>query len=607
MYISKLKIKNYRNFIDFQIALEPFTLIIGENNSGKTNLLEALGLVFSQEISVIKKRTLELDDINYTTIQKFRSEVADKDLNLENIKFPEVRIEVIMKDFNRDQQAVVGDWFSNKELTEAKLTYVFRLREGWQKKYEWLDEQHNNTNSNDNYQVEFPIKQYEYIIYGGGDSSNRADFYFLKMLKMEILNALRDSKRELMASGDYRLLYRVLNNRDENKFSDIKKYLQDLKELLHNHSELGSVKTDIKKYLDKISLQETESDNKINFNFSSPQVSEILKKISMEYGDDPISIERNGLGRNNLLYISLILSQLSDQKSGSNDVYFRVVGIEEPEAHLHPHLQEHLAKNIESEKRPDLQLILTSHSPYIATKLNFATTYILYKDENKVVQKHNLLAGLDSNSKTVKYLKKFLDATNSKMFFAKKIILVEGISEQILIPKFFELVRKKTLEQCGCNIINVNGVSFKHFLEIIKNGYFIKCLVLTDKDTDKGKDEDNRALKLIENYKSIKVIYIEITYTNTFEKDIIIANKSDQGKVLLCDVLLKIKPSNGRAFIEKTGSNDINVEDYFREIEKYKSDFAFNLQELLVQEIDGFKIPEYINRGFEFIDGNDKK
>jgi len=606
MYISNLKIENYRNFEKFDIELHPFTLIIGENNTGKSNLLEALGLIFSQEITVFKKRTLEYDDFNYSTIKKFKSNVADQNLPLTNIVFPEIKIEVIMKDFNSDQKAIVADWFIDENFEEAKLIYIFRIREGWRKRQEWLSEQRKIA-AGEYQKVDFPVKQYEYLIFGGNDPVNKVDYYFLKMLKMEFLDALRDAKRELIASGDYRLLYRVLNNRDESKFADIRTYLQGLKSLLDKHQELVKIKEDIKTYLDRISLQESELENIVNFNFTSPEASEMLKKISMEYGDDPISVERNGLGRNNLLYISLILSHLSDQRSGASQVYFRVVGIEEPEAHLHPHLQEHLSKNIEGEVREDLQLILTSHSPYISTKLNFGVTYILYKDQNGTVKNHNMLFGLKEDSDTVRYLKKFLDATNSKMFFAKKVILVEGISEQLLIPIFFQLHQKKTLEQCGYNIVNVNGVSFRHFLEIIKNGYFIKCLVLTDKDTDDMKDSNSRANKLKSDFNNTEVIRVEITDLKTFEKDIISANKKGKGKKILYDTLIKTKPINGKAFKEKNGSKNIDEDSYFQEIEKYKSEFAFNLQEILKQDATGFEIPQYIINGFVFLNGNDGK
>ncbi|MDO8956940.1 MAG: AAA family ATPase, partial [Deltaproteobacteria bacterium] len=77
MYVKNLRIKNFRNFCDppFTMDLRPFTLILGENNIGKTNLLSAISLLFSQEISVIERRNLEIDDINYLTVIAFKKQV----------------------------------------------------------------------------------------------------------------------------------------------------------------------------------------------------------------------------------------------------------------------------------------------------------------------------------------------------------------------------------------------------------------------------------------------------------------------------------------------------------------------------------------------------
>lgn len=317
------------------------------------------------------------------------------------------------------------------------------------------------------------------------------------------------------------------------------------------------------------------------------------------YGENPVSIERNGLGKNNLLFISLVLSHLASQADDKTKLAFRVIGIEEPEAHLHPHLQTHLAKNLskvnsigskedkkkddKEEKKKDTQIIITSHSTNITTSIDLNNLVILYKDKVQI-KYHYILDGFSDKKEGqdhIKYLKKYLDATNSSMFYARRLILVEGISEQILVPLFFEMHQKKTLESIGSNIINVNGVAFKHFLEIIKNGYFIKCGVLTDKDA--GKKTEKRAEKLKEHYKVNKdVIAIEIN-DDTFEKEIIKYNDKGKGRELLLRVFKQLHPIKYKE-VEKNWTKQIDMKTYFENIENDKSDFAFALHEELLKD-----------------------
>ncbi|MBU3574161.1 AAA family ATPase [Priestia aryabhattai] len=631
MYISKLSVKNYRNFGErkFSIPLKPFTAIIGENNIGKSNLIDCIGLVLSQDITMFKKRFLDVDDINSKTKETFKKSIVnlidEENIDESKIKFPDVRVELIFDELDEDQLAVVGDWFYEKTFIKAKLTYWFKPRAGF-KRQEWVERQVSNlrellgegTIKKEElyHHVEFPIDQYEYVIFGGNNPTNKCDPYFLKMLKLEVLDALRDAKKELVANGEYKLLYRILNRNYENDFIEIQSLLGDLNQKLKKNKKLGTIKRELTTYLDRVSLSNPTELNSIDFNFSSPEVNEILKKLSIVYGENPVSIERNGLGKNNLLFISLILSHLASQTDEKTKLAFRVIGIEEPEAHLHPHLQTHLAKNlskvitlggeeVEREKenegeKKDTQIIITSHSTNITTSIDLNNLVILYRDKEQI-KYHYILDGF-SNKKEgqdhIKYLKKYLDVTNSSMFYARRLILVEGISEQILVPLFFELHSKKTLESIGSNIINVNGVAFKHFLEIIKNGYFIKCGVLTDKDT--GKKTEKRAEKLREHYKINKdVIAVEIN-DDTFEKEIIKYNLTGKGKELLLRVFKQLHPIK----YKEVGGNwekQIDVKSYFEYIENDKSDFAFALHEELLKNSLGFKIPDYIVSIFKFI------
>ncbi len=613
MFIKKIHIKNYRNFGDppFQMELKPFTLILGENNVGKTNLLNALGLIFSQEIMIFRKRILQVDDLNYASVKAFKDQVMNFDIPTEKVLFPVVNVEVVLTDMDDNQEAVVGDWFANRDLTEARITYQFAPAATFDKK-KWVENQRDliktklGTGDNSPFFVDLPIGDYRYSIFGGDDPSNECSAYFLRMLKMEFLDALRDAQKELVASGEYRLLYRILIQKDKNKYDDIRSIIKNLDTVVRNNPNLLSIKADVEKLLDKVSLQSADIDNSIDFNFSSPEAHELLKKISMIYGANPISVERNGLGRNNLLYISLILSHLSAKEPSADDTFFRLIAIEEPEAHLHPHLQDHLAENIESIQKASgksMQLLLTTHSTHIAAKLNLANSAIIYNDSNYFPVGHYVLSGIDQQKEkaTLHYLSKYIDATKSRMFFARKIILVEGIAEQLLIPICFSLFSQKTLERVGCNIINVNGVAFSHFLKIIKNGYFIKGLVLTDSDTERTTAE--RAIDLKRTYDQDGLILIETSEQTTFEKDIISANRSGKGKEILLKSLRETKPQAGQCYEAGLGRADLDIDSFFSQISEYKSEFAFNLaaQLKLVNKPSDFTLPKYLQSGFQFL------
>ncbi|MCE5339978.1 MAG: AAA family ATPase [Planctomycetaceae bacterium] len=608
MYIKEISIKNFRNFGTpaFVMKLKPFTLILGENNIGKSNLLKAIGLILSQDLSVFRQRMLEIDDINYSSVMVFKKEVANRAITLESIVFPEVRIDITLSKMDDDQKAIVADWFIDHELEKAKITYFFAPKDSFDKVV-WIEKQREKLgeNKNDYLKIDFPIEEYRYSIFGGNDSTNECQQYLLRMLKIEYLDALRNAEQELVAGGGARLLYRVLAQGENAGYENIKEGLNTLSGIVKENATLKDIKTRIGTLLSQVSLDADGNGNSIDFQFSSPETSEILKKISLIYGANPIDVSRNGLGRNNLLYIALILSHLSNRDKQGSEPYFRCIGIEEPEAHLHPQLQDHLAENIGSIQKKDsgcMQLLLTSHSTHIAAKLCLKNTVILYNDRiDGRIRGHYVLEGLDvkEDKKSIRYLSKFIDATQSRLFFARRVILVEGISEKILLPVFFKVHSQKTLEQGGYEVINVQGVAFCHFLKIIKNGYFIKCLVLTDSDEGKKKVE-NRAADLKSNFEDKILIKVEVSNTSTFEKDLIEANKNGEGKKTLLRALKDTKPKNGVTFEEKCKDKEIDVEDFFGEIEDYKSEFALNLKRRLEKE-DKLTIPKYITDGFTFL------
>lgn len=627
MYISNLAITNYKNFKEFDIDLKPMTLLIGENNVGKSNLLEAIGLIFSQEVSFFKRRSLDISDFNIDVINTLKDQLLDANIAPETIILPVIQVVATLVDWDEEQEAVVGDWFVGQDeqgaFIEARLTYRFAPVASFDA-LEYISEQREFISkyieeiSNEEFEklsiqskrdlLIFPLSQYHYSIIGGNQDAGQVNNYHLNQIKFELLDALRDAGRELVADNNNRLLFRILNAKDESEYQDLKKQIVGLQDAIDSNPALLSIKQGISEQLEKISLKTDTETNNVEFLFSLPHVSDLLKKLSLIYGDSIVRIDQNGTGRNNLLFISLMLSYI-EERSRVNSVYLRVVGIEEPEAHLHPSLQNHLAINLEDlmsneegVKRKDLQLILTSHSTHVTTKLDFDNTVALYKSEGNV-EKHYILDGFDTSAsaqKRVKFLNKYFDAINMNMFYSRRIILVEGISEQLLIPAFYSLKYNKTIDSESMSIINVNGLAFKNFLDIIKNGYFIKTLVITDSDS--GTRSANRADDLIAFYGGVETIRIEKTEESTFEKDLIKSNLNGNGADIIKGALRRTRPTSGNAYIQELAENDLSIDDVFNLIEKYKSSFAYELMiELEDKGLEDFSIPKYISDGFDFI------
>ena len=142
-------------------------------------------------------------------------------------------------------------------------------------------------------------------------------------------------------------------------------------------------------------------------------------------------------------------------------------------------------------------------------------------------------------------------------------------------------------------MVNVNGVAFKHFLTVIENGLFRRCVVLTDSDSDTKAKARGDNLK--EKFDKDGLILVSVSNESTFEKDLVAANKTGDGKATLLKALVRTRPINGKALKTKTGSKQIKVDEFFSEIEQYKSAFAFNLVTELEESGKPLALPDYLS------------
>lgn len=313
-------------------------------------------------------------------------------------------------------------------------------------------------------------------------------------------------------------------------------------------------------------------------------------------------LHQNGLGYNNLIYIATVLGDLKQRKQKQKETYVALL-IEEPEAHLHPQLQNLFFNYLNKlDNEHGFQIFISSHSPTITAKANLKSVIVLQNKENKIHSLSLQKSGLtDENHK---YLQKFLDVTKSQIFFSNGVILVEGISEALLLRIFSRIIGLDyDIDKAGIELVNINGIAFSHFANLFNNddetkNLKIKCSLITDDDIAEETDEITsraKSAKELEN-KNLKVFLAE----RTFEFELFIAGNQ---KILL-EIFQEMHPvaagrivanenikNYGANFLEKVISNKAKSELAHRLAVKLSTDEAAR---------NAFKVPTYLEKAIKF-------
>ncbi|MED4040983.1 ATP-dependent nuclease [Niallia taxi] len=502
MYVSNIEINNYKNFRSNKIEFnDGINVIIGHNNAGKSNLLKAMALIFNPST----KKNLTIDDFNKT-------------IPLEELKLqpPIVNISITLTQEDKenlmgDDLVVVSQWLTRlEEPYEAKIHYEFCLPLKHHEDYKRM--QSTSTSIIEAWEIidrNF-LRFYTYKIYGGNlENQITVDGEYLKKFDFQFLDAIRDVERD-MFSGKNTLLKNVLdffmdfdiksneglNDDDkERKIKDKKiefeKQARDLMESLNERMSEG--KKQILSYSKDIGASFDNAEPNFAGSITDIELYSSLKLIVEYQTGIQLPITHNGLGYNNLIFMSLLLAKMqvnaSETYLGNNAKVFPMLVIEEPEAHLHPSMQRQLLKFLKQNLKDTKvrQIFVTTHSTHITGALSLDELICLYKTDNEThVSYPGKVFGTNEESK--KYVQRFLDATKSNMLFAEKLILVEGLAEQLLMSIFADYVGK-SLEDNHVAVINVGGKYFDHFLNLFNtnNSAAIrrKVVCITDRDPER--------------------------------------------------------------------------------------------------------------------------
>lgn len=508
MYISNINISNYKNFrsnsIDFNNGIN---VIIGHNNAGKSNLLRALALIFNSN----SKKNLSIDDFNKNI------PVEELKENPPTIKITATLTQDDCEELMSDDLVTVSNWLTKlEEPYEAKLQYEFYLPTKFHEQYKNVV-----IGAKDRFEVWKIIKEeflrlYTYKIWGG-DPTNQitADSESLSKFDFQFLDAIRDVERD-MFSGKNTLLKNVLDffmdyniksdgslDKEQkaaaikNKKKEFENFAGNLINLLNERMIDG--KKHILSYAQDIGASYDKSTPNFDGSITDIELYSALKLIVEYETGIKMPIINNGLGYNNLIFMSLLLSKMqvdaNEDYLGSNAKVYPMLVIEEPEAHLHPTMQRQLLNFLKrnlNEKKVR-QIFVSTHSTHITGAVDLDELICIYKTGDETLIGYPGKS-FEKNKDSKKYVQRFLDATKSNMLFAEKIILVEGLAEQLLMSIFAEYL-DTSLEDCHIAVINVGGKYFDHFLNLFdtSNPYAInrKVACITDRDPERKKINPN--------------------------------------------------------------------------------------------------------------------
>lgn len=190
-------------------------------------------------------------------------------------------------------------------------------------------------------------------------------------------------------------------------------------------------------------------------------------------------IEHASLGTANLLYLTLFFEDLVAQRD-ANEIVERILAVEEPEAHLHTHVQRKLFRHL---LRQGSALVVTTHSPHIASVTPLTSLLLLKKTTQGDTKVHSATSAKLEPAE-VSDIERYLDVTRAEMLFARMVILVEGTAELYLVPAFAESAGID-LDASGITVCSVQGTNFGPYVRLLgPAGLNIPFVVVTDGDPD---------------------------------------------------------------------------------------------------------------------------